>query len=90
MGDEPKKHPCPDCTFCQWCSDDRCRLCLGTGCGKRKLSLAEQIERYEQLNRAAGLLPVDCSTDTLRPFKLTIRQPQAGYRFSLDPLLLGK
>ncbi|KPK01209.1 MAG: hypothetical protein AMK71_06450 [Nitrospira bacterium SG8_35_4] len=22
-----KKHPCPDCTFCQWCSDTRCRRC---------------------------------------------------------------
>lgn len=23
-----KKHPCPDCFFCQWCSDDRCHACL--------------------------------------------------------------
>jgi hypothetical protein len=23
-----KKHPCPDCHFCQWCSDNRCELCL--------------------------------------------------------------
>lgn len=48
--DEPKKHPCPDCTFCQWCSDDRCRICR---CGKRqgrKLSTAEQIALYERLN----------------------------------------
>jgi myo-inositol-1(or 4)-monophosphatase len=22
-----KKHPCPDCHFCQWCSDARCRRC---------------------------------------------------------------
>ncbi len=46
-----KKHPCPDCRMCQWCSDDRCRLCLraSTGC-KRKLSMAEQIEQYEKLN----------------------------------------
>jgi len=47
-----KKHPCPDCTFCQWCSDDRCRLCLNeTGCCRRKkLSLAEQIRLYDSLN----------------------------------------
>ncbi|GFO54013.1 hypothetical protein GMSM_10200 [Geomonas sp. Red276] len=46
----PKKHPCPDCKFCQWCSDDRCRICRpGKGCA-RKLSLAEQIELYERLN----------------------------------------
>jgi hypothetical protein len=24
----PKKHPCSDCHFCQWCSDERCALCL--------------------------------------------------------------
>jgi hypothetical protein len=46
-----KKHPCPDCTYCQWCSDDRCRLCLNTGCCRRKLSLAEQIELYNSLNQ---------------------------------------
>ena len=22
-----KKHPCPDCMFCQWCADSRCGLC---------------------------------------------------------------
>jgi hypothetical protein len=22
-----KKHPCPDCRFCQWCADSRCHLC---------------------------------------------------------------
>ncbi len=24
-----KKHRCRDCHFCQWCSDERCRLCRG-------------------------------------------------------------
>ncbi len=24
-----RKHPCKDCYFCQACSDDRCRVCLG-------------------------------------------------------------
>lgn len=24
---EAKKHGCPDCHFCQWCSDERCGLC---------------------------------------------------------------
>jgi len=46
-----QKHPCKDCSYCQWCSDDRCRLCLGTGCAKKKLSLQEQIELFEKLNR---------------------------------------
>ena len=46
-----KKHPCPDCRMCQWCSDDRCRMCLrsGTGC-KKKLSIFEQIALFERLN----------------------------------------
>ncbi len=22
-----KKHACPDCYFCQWCSESRCGLC---------------------------------------------------------------
>ncbi len=46
-----KKHACPDCTFCQWCGDDRCALCLRQGCGRRKLSLAEQIALYDAVNR---------------------------------------
>ena len=50
--ESPKKHPCPDCRFCQWCSDDRCHLCLSNRLpGKKKLSLEEQIELYESLNR---------------------------------------
>ena len=23
-----KKHPCPDCQCCQWCTDERCAICL--------------------------------------------------------------
>ena len=45
-----KKCPCPDCRFCQWCSDDRCRICRGEKGCRRKLSSAEQIALYEQLN----------------------------------------
>ena len=45
-----KKHPCGDCRFCQWCSDDRCSMCRShKGCGK-KLSVAEQIALYESIN----------------------------------------
>jgi hypothetical protein len=51
MPDSDKKHPCPDCIHCQWCGDDRCRLCLGhTGACRKKLSMREQIELYESLN----------------------------------------
>ncbi|HIJ88697.1 MAG TPA: hypothetical protein HPP97_13630 [Desulfuromonadales bacterium] len=46
-----KKHPCPDCLICQWCSDERCRICLGQiCCHRRKLSIAEQIALYESRN----------------------------------------
>ena len=80
-----KKHPCPDCTFCQWCGDDRCRLCRGdcvrTG---RKLSLAEQIAQYDAVNAAGA----DETVDELRGYRLRIAQPGHGYRFSIDPLLL--
>jgi len=24
-----KKNPCPDCFSCQWCSNERCRVCKG-------------------------------------------------------------
>ncbi|MDD2736038.1 MAG: hypothetical protein PHF56_19055 [Desulfuromonadaceae bacterium] len=52
MSDETvKKHPCSDCFSCQWCSDERCRLCLGQiCCRRRKLSISEQIALYESLN----------------------------------------
>lgn len=53
-----KKHPCPDCHFCQSCSDARCHACRSEKnhqCQKqqcRKLSFREQIALYEQVNRA--------------------------------------
>ena len=52
MAIRSKKHPCLDCKHCQWCSDDRCRLCLRPGRGgKKKLSITEQIAFFERLNR---------------------------------------
>ena len=46
-----KKHPCDDCFSCQFCSDERCAMCL---CSKKKppqLSVEEQIALYEELNK---------------------------------------
>ncbi len=85
-----KKHPCPDCTFCQWCSDDRCALCLRSdSCCKKKLSIAEQIALYDEVNRKnQPECGADETVDYLRDFDLKIIQPKSGYRFSLDPLLL--
>lgn len=31
-----KKNPCPDCHFCQYCSETRCGLCKHNGCAKKK------------------------------------------------------
>ncbi|MDP6523627.1 MAG: hypothetical protein QGI24_00175 [Kiritimatiellia bacterium] len=33
----PKKHNCPDCLSCGWCSDNRCDACLAKkNCGGSK------------------------------------------------------
>jgi len=87
---DPKKHPCPDCTFCQWCSDDRCALCLrADSCCRKKLSIAEQIALYDEINRKNHH---DCRSDEtediLREYDLKIIQPKNGYRFCIDPVLL--
>jgi hypothetical protein len=31
-----KKNPCPDCTFCQYCSKTRCSMCLPKDCGSKE------------------------------------------------------
>jgi hypothetical protein len=52
-----KKHPCKDCSFCQFCSEARCASCRHLPPTAPKLSIAEQIALYERLNgpdRAAG------------------------------------
>ncbi|MBI5585762.1 MAG: hypothetical protein HY892_18275 [Deltaproteobacteria bacterium] len=53
----PKRKKCPDCRYCQGCSQDRCRLCRKKRPGPIKLSLAEQIARYEKINRPKGRKP---------------------------------
>jgi len=88
---ESKKHPCPDCTFCQWCSDDRCTLCLRTdSCCRKKLSIAEQIALYDEVNRKSHPeCGIDETEDILREYDLKIIQPKNGYRFCIDPVLLA-
>ena len=31
-----KKHDCKDCFFCQWCAEERCRLCRKKSCRRRR------------------------------------------------------
>jgi hypothetical protein len=55
--DKRKKHKCPDCRQCQHCSDVRCNLCRGQGatCAEKRfssMSMAEQIELYESINKS--------------------------------------
>jgi hypothetical protein len=51
-----KRHKqCPDCSFCQGCSKDRCRMCrISRKRPGKKLTIAEQIALYERLNRSKG------------------------------------
>ncbi len=57
----PRKHSCPDCGFCQLCSDARCQSCLsGTGDSddgcSRKMSFSEQIQLYDRINEEDPLI----------------------------------
>lgn len=46
-----RKHSCPDCHFCQFCSETRCRACRSTTpCGK-KLSISEQLALNDRVNQ---------------------------------------
>ncbi len=38
-----KKNPCPDCTFCQYCSKTRCSMCLPKGSRKPKKENSNKI-----------------------------------------------
>jgi len=49
-GGTPKKHPCPDCTFCQWCSDSRCNMCLRE---RKALSAAPKKNNFKKTKKPA-------------------------------------
>ncbi|HSO72375.1 MAG TPA: hypothetical protein VLR91_06990 [Thermodesulfobacteriota bacterium] len=63
----PASHPagkrrkkCPDCRYCQGCSQDRCRLCrTGRKPARVKLSQAEQIALFEKINHPRRRKPSD-------------------------------
>ncbi|HAA05753.1 MAG TPA: hypothetical protein DCE18_20645 [Syntrophobacteraceae bacterium] len=52
------KHPCADCHCCQFCSDARCHACRAAAGGREdapaKLSIREQIDCYNRINRKAS------------------------------------
>ena len=47
----PKKHTCPDCHFCQQCSESRCQVCRSGKSREPRLTIIEQITRFEELNK---------------------------------------
>ncbi|MEN6439407.1 MAG: hypothetical protein ABFD97_12605 [Syntrophobacter sp.] len=61
----PRKHSCPDCGFCQFCSDARCQSCLSgagdsnNGCSK-KMSFSEQIQLYDRINKEDPFIGKRC------------------------------
>lgn len=52
-----KKHNCPDCRVCQFCSDSRCNPCRSGHASRKTMSMAEQIDLYENVNRDDEVLP---------------------------------
>ena len=48
-----KKHPCPDCYSCQFCSDERCALCRKLKCRGKKThnESPEYIQPEKDINR---------------------------------------
>ncbi|MCJ7604201.1 MAG: hypothetical protein MUO63_22210 [Desulfobulbaceae bacterium] len=56
---DKKKHPCPDCFFCQWCGNERCRTCRANICCKKNGGTLQRIPMRTVLCRTApqGLSP---------------------------------
>jgi hypothetical protein len=49
MPETKKKQKCPDCDYCQMCSENRCRLCRSTKtrCRESELGSAFTFGEYE-------------------------------------------
>jgi hypothetical protein len=45
-----RKHNCPDCEYCQLCSDTRCNPCRSRQKAKSRQTMADQIEQFEKIN----------------------------------------
>ncbi|MDW7772236.1 MAG: hypothetical protein SCH71_05025 [Desulfobulbaceae bacterium] len=41
----PKKHPCRECFCCQWCGNERCRVCRPQDFGPEKVKKPGKISR---------------------------------------------
>ncbi len=62
MPEAVKKQKCPDCEYCQMCSESRCRLCRNTktGCKKSQLGTGFTFGEYQewQKRKAMKKIPV--------------------------------
>lgn len=62
MPEAAKKQKCPDCDYCQVCSESRCRLCRNdkTCCSKSQLGSAFTYGQYQewQKKRKMKRIPV--------------------------------
>lgn len=47
-----KKNPCPDCDFCQCCSDTRCRVCRQAAGKKCKKDIGSKGKVHKPLFRS--------------------------------------
>ena len=76
MPEAAKKKKCPDCDYCQMCSESRCRLCRNdkTCCRKSQLGSAFTYGEYQewQQKRAMKKIPVidtEVKKDSIRALK---------------------
>jgi hypothetical protein len=45
VGQVHKKHPCRTCFTCQWCDENRCRVCQSDGIEFNDHSAAKHVKR---------------------------------------------
>jgi hypothetical protein len=46
-----KKHNCKDCFACQWCSDDRCRMCLNRKTKDTKHACCKKMKKANKTKK---------------------------------------
>lgn len=44
---EDKKHPCRDCFSCQWCGNDRCKVCRSDNYKKKGSNIINEYNEVQ-------------------------------------------
>ena len=64
-----KKYPCADCFNCQWCRNERCRICRPGNCLKKKKSKNRYVVAELKVNKPISLYnkvqKIFCSSNIL-------------------------